>query len=300
MAREFRRGLPRHRHDPRGARQLAQRSGGEGAGGRRARRVSSAACARRPRTGHARRKTQPTLAIALGGVGMTLQRHRLALCRHRTRRRADHADVAARRVAPAARRRARAAAKRAPAVAGRGLVRHRHPARTRRRRPTASAARIAYKTGTSYGYRDAWAIGYDGRIPSPCGSAAPTAVSTPGLMGRTAAAPILFDAFTRISEHRAPFAAAPPGVLQVDGRHAAAAAEALPRRPGRRHRAGPFLEPPVLISFPPDRAELEREQGDGRSGRSSRPKAARCRSLAGRRHADQVRPASPRGYLAAG
>ena len=26
-----------------------------------------------------------------------------------------------------------------------------------------SPGRIAYKTGTSYGYRDAWAIGYDGK-----------------------------------------------------------------------------------------------------------------------------------------
>ena len=34
--------------------------------------------------------------------------------------------------------------------------------------------RIAFKTGTSYGYRDAWAIGFDGRIRSVCGSGGPT------------------------------------------------------------------------------------------------------------------------------
>ena len=28
----------------------------------------------------------------------------------------------------------------------------------------AAAGRIAFKTGTSYGYRDAWAVGFDGRM----------------------------------------------------------------------------------------------------------------------------------------
>ncbi len=63
----------------------------------------------------------------------------------------------------------------------------------------AKGGRFAYKTGTSYGYRDAWAIGYDGRHVVAAWIGRPDGASVPGLMGRNAAAPILFDAFERIS-----------------------------------------------------------------------------------------------------
>ena len=39
----------------------------------------------------------------------------------------------------------------------------------------AAGGRIAYKTGTSYGYRDAWSVGFDGARPSASGSAGRTA-----------------------------------------------------------------------------------------------------------------------------
>jgi penicillin-binding protein 1C len=120
---------------------------------------------------------------------------------------------------------------------------------------------IAYKTGTSYGYRDAWAIGYDGRHTIAVWVGRPDAVSTPGLMGRTAAAPILFDAFTRIAEHRAAFAPAPPGVLQASGASLPPPLKRFREGGDEAVAAGPFLEPPVLIAFPPDRAELERDAG---------------------------------------
>jgi penicillin-binding protein 1C len=57
--------------------------------------------------------------------------------------------------------------------------------------------RIAFKTGTSYGYRDAWSIGFDGRITIGVWVGRPDGAPVPGLVGRTAAAPILFDAFAR-------------------------------------------------------------------------------------------------------
>ncbi|OYU49091.1 MAG: penicillin-binding protein 1C [Rhizobiales bacterium PAR1] len=58
--------------------------------------------------------------------------------------------------------------------------------------------KIAYKTGTSFGYRDAWAVGFDRKhtIGVWVGQADNGAV--PGLVGRKVAAPILFDAFSRI------------------------------------------------------------------------------------------------------
>lgn len=123
--------------------------------------------------------------------------------------------------------------------------------------PNTKGGAIAYKTGTSYGYRDAWAVGYDGRHVVAVWVGRPDAASTPGLMGRLSAAPILFDTFARIGERRTPLRAAPSGVMK-------ASVAALPpplkrfREPGDDAGPhGPFLEPPVLIAFPPDRAELD-------------------------------------------
>ena len=55
--------------------------------------------------------------------------------------------------------------------------------------PSATGGRIAYKTGTSYGYRDAWAVGYDGRHTIAVWVGRPDGASTAGLTGRVAAAP---------------------------------------------------------------------------------------------------------------
>ena len=76
-----------------------------------------------------------------------------------------------------------------------------------------SPGRIAYKTGTSYGYRDAWAIGYDGKTVIGVWVGRPDGAPVPGLAGIAAAAPILFEAFDRLGSPAAPFAPAPPGVL---------------------------------------------------------------------------------------
>ncbi|HWA17817.1 MAG TPA: penicillin-binding protein 1C, partial [Devosia sp.] len=73
--------------------------------------------------------------------------------------------------------------------------------------------RIAYKTGTSYGYRDAWAIGYDGKTVVGVWVGRPDGAPVPGISGITAAAPILFESFDRLSNTTAPFAPAPDGVL---------------------------------------------------------------------------------------
>ena len=66
--------------------------------------------------------------------------------------------------------------------------------------PPANAlkGRIAFKTGTSYGFRDALAIGFDRRTTIAVWVGRPDNGPTPGLIGREAAAPILFDAFERL------------------------------------------------------------------------------------------------------
>jgi penicillin-binding protein 1C len=117
----------------------------------------------------------------------------------------------------------------------------------------AAGGRIAFKTGTSYGYRDAWAIGFDGKRTIGVWVGRPDGAPVPGLVGRTAAAPILFDAFARTGKLPAPLAAAPKGVL-------VAATAKLPP-PLQRFRgsalAGESAEAPLRIMFPPNGARLE-------------------------------------------
>jgi penicillin-binding protein 1C len=73
---------------------------------------------------------------------------------------------------------------------------------------SASAAhRISVKTGTSYGYRDAWAFGYDSAHVVAVWTGRPDGSSSPGHFGVNTAAPILFDVFALLgvaSPARAP------------------------------------------------------------------------------------------------
>jgi penicillin-binding protein 1C len=75
--------------------------------------------------------------------------------------------------------------------------------------------RIAFKTGTSYGYRDAWSVGFDGRITIGVWVGRPDGAPVPGLVGRTAAAPILFDAFARTGKLPAALPRSPKGAVVV-------------------------------------------------------------------------------------
>jgi penicillin-binding protein 1C len=68
----------------------------------------------------------------------------------------------------------------------------------------ASGGHIAFKTGTSYGYRDAFAVGYDRNTTIGIWVGRADNGPTPGLVGRAVAAPILFDAFARLGGEREP------------------------------------------------------------------------------------------------
>jgi len=78
---------------------------------------------------------------------------------------------------------------------------------------TASIGRIGYKTGTSYGYRDAWAIGFDGRYVVGVWVGRPDGSPVPGLTGIGGAAPILFEAFDRIGSRTEPLPSPPAGAI---------------------------------------------------------------------------------------
>jgi penicillin-binding protein 1C len=76
-----------------------------------------------------------------------------------------------------------------------------------------AAGRIAYKTGTSYGYRDAWAIGFDGRVVVGVWVGRPDNAPVVGLTGINAAAPILFESFDRLGQPIVPLRRAPEGAI---------------------------------------------------------------------------------------
>jgi penicillin-binding protein 1C len=112
--------------------------------------------------------------------------------------------------------------------------------------------RIAFKTGTSYGYRDAWAVGFDGRMTMGVWVGRPDGAPVPGLVGRTAAAPVLFDAFARTGLAPAPLPRAPNGAIISKNEHL----------PPPLRRFSPDLAPGEArerprIMFPPNGARLE-------------------------------------------
>ena len=69
-----------------------------------------------------------------------------------------------------------------------------------------SSSRIAWKTGTSYGFRDAWAVGCNPRYVVAVWVGNADGEGRPGLLGVKVAAPILFDIFSTLGNSREWFA----------------------------------------------------------------------------------------------
>jgi penicillin-binding protein 1C len=116
----------------------------------------------------------------------------------------------------------------------------------------ALSGRIGFKTGTSYGYRDAWAVGFDDKRTVGVWVGRPDGAPVTGLVGRTAAAPILFDAFARMPQPLEPLPEAPKGALIVS-----TAKLPLPLQRFAPHRIMGAVASPLHIVFPPNGASLE-------------------------------------------
>jgi penicillin-binding protein 1C len=119
--------------------------------------------------------------------------------------------------------------------------------------PGAPANRLAYKTGTSYGHRDAWAVGFDGRHVVGVWMGRADGTPVPGAFGGELAAPILFQAFARIAPSLTPLPPPPPETLLVSN---AQLPLPLQRFRSRTSVFGPAPDAPV-VAFPPDGAEVE-------------------------------------------
>ena len=115
---------------------------------------------------------------------------------------------------------------------------------------------VAYKTGTSYGHRDAWAAGFDGQYTIAVWVGRPDNTATSGLTGRTAAAPLLFDAFAHIGPRRALLPLAPKAALHAQTSELPPPLRHFSRKTllaGRSKTGARQLR----IAFPPNEAELE-------------------------------------------
>lgn len=136
------------------------------------------------------------------------------------------------------------------------------------------ARQIAFKTGTSYGYRDAWSLGFSKHYTVGIWVGRADGSTRPGHIGRNDAAPLLLKVFDLLpQEGRAP---SPP----PDGAFIAQNAEQLPPalqrfRPNARLAAGLKRVQPPRIQFPPNGATLALED-------PKKPKAMPLKAQGGR------------------
>jgi penicillin-binding protein 1C len=120
------------------------------------------------------------------------------------------------------------------------------PAEVRRGR------RLAFKTGTSYGFRDFWAIGYDPKVTIGVWAGRPDGTPMPGHSGRLTAAPVLFKIADLLGPARLRYPTPPPpGALLVGWNDL----------PPRLSRLDPGVQASQTggprITFPPDGAVIE-------------------------------------------
>jgi penicillin-binding protein 1C len=131
------------------------------------------------------------------------------------------------------------------------------------------ARQLAVKTGTSYGYRDAWAVGYDPQVTIAVWAGRPDGTPMPGRSGRTTAAPVLFKIADLLGPARPePTPEPPPGVLRVSRRDLPLALRRLDPSPHEtgagRDAGGPkILYPPDGAMVAWDGAELPLEAAGG-------------------------------------
>ncbi|WP_377510332.1 penicillin-binding protein 1C [Octadecabacter sp. R77987] len=118
---------------------------------------------------------------------------------------------------------------------------------------------VAFKTGTSYGHRDAWAVGFDGRHVVGVWMGRPDGTPVPGAFGGDLAAPVLFATFERLKSRIDPIAPPPPATLLVSNAQ-------LPLPLQRFRPRGQIIAAtggPQIV-FPPDGAIIDGTQIIGR------------------------------------
>ena len=123
-------------------------------------------------------------------------------------------------------------------------------------RLTANAPEVAFKTGTSYGYRDAWAAGVSGDYAIVIWVGRADGAPRPGATGRLAALPLLFDVADRATSH---LGVSSPSTTRL-------MTQKMPDAKGALADFDGEARPPEIL-FPPRNAELWAGTVDGQVAR---------------------------------
>jgi penicillin-binding protein 1C len=130
--------------------------------------------------------------------------------------------------------------------------------------------RLAFKTGTSYGFRDFWAVGYDPQVTIAVWVGRPDGTPVPGHSGLVTAAPVMFKIADLLGPAKFETPPPPPGVLRVARRDLPPVLQRLDPRPrdapgSRIATAGPkILYPPNGAVVAWDGTSLPLEAAGGR------------------------------------
>ena len=177
--------------------------------------------------------TGPALPLALGGVGITLRELVGVTAALGDRGRAGPLRVLLAGRGSGARRRARRRQPRAGAAeAVAGILAQGFPG--------GGPAGVAWKTGTSWGGRDAWAVGFDARHVAGVWVGRPDGTPIPGATGRATALPVLARVFALLPPAPRPGEARGGGAGGggAGGRRGRAAAAVSAGRGGDRRGGG--------------------------------------------------------------
>ena len=123
-------------------------------------------------------------------------------------------------------------------------------------RLTANAPEVAFKTGTSYGYRDAWAAGVVGDYAIIVWVGRADGAPRPGETGRKAALPLLFEVADRANHHLGETGSSATRLIS----------EQKPKAQGALATFDGKARPPEIL-FPPRNAELWAGAVDGQAAR---------------------------------
>jgi penicillin-binding protein 1C len=122
-----------------------------------------------------------------------------------------------------------------------------------------NASTVAYKTGTSYGFRDAWALGYNARYTVGVWVGRPDGAFSAGRMGREAAAPILFQIFDQLPRGESAATIPPEGAIVGSTNDLPVNLRRFDPQPGAESGASPQMMAGPAIQNPVDGATLDLE-----------------------------------------
>ncbi|MET1414924.1 penicillin-binding protein 1C [Roseibium sp. HPY-6] len=118
----------------------------------------------------------------------------------------------------------------------------------------AETQQIAYKTGTSYGYRDAWAVGFDGRHVVAVWVGRMDGSPVPGQTGQKNAVPLLFEVFQKLGPNRVPL---PNTTSDLPTAWQSSVPPSLKFARTSSHRFASDSVEALSIAYPPNGAELD-------------------------------------------